>query len=63
MHFDRSTFAVGTLMRHRSELVMAASQHVQHMHKALTQMNLKIHHVICNITGNRAAIVAAILAA
>ena len=28
--------AVRTVLRHRNELVSAASQHVQHMHKALT---------------------------
>lgn len=40
-----------------------ASQHVQHMHKALTQMNLQIHHVISDITGlTGLAIVDAILA-
>jgi hypothetical protein len=55
--------AVRTVLRHRSELVMAASQHVQHMHKALTQMNLQIHHVISDITGTTGlAIVDAILA-
>ena len=43
--------AVRTLLRHRGELVQAATQHVQHMHKALTQMNLQIHHVISDITG------------
>ena len=43
--------AVRTLLRHRNELLSAASQHVQHMHKALTQMNLQIHHVISDITG------------
>ena len=32
-------------------LVEYASQHVQHMQKALTQMNLKLHHVIRDITG------------
>jgi transposase len=54
--------AVRTLLRHRSELVSAASQHVQHMHKALTQMNLQIHHVINDITGlTGLAIVDAIL--
>jgi transposase len=42
---------VRTILRHRNELVAAASQHVQHMHKALTQMNLQIHHVISDITG------------
>jgi hypothetical protein len=39
------------LLRHRNELVAAASQPVQHMHKALTQMNLQIHPVIRDITG------------
>lgn len=54
--------AVRTLLRHRGELVQAASQHVQHMHKALTQMNLQIHHVISDITGvTGLAIVDAIL--
>src|ERR1035441_4941769 len=38
-------------MRHRSELVQMAGQHIQHMHKALTQMNLQIHHAISDITG------------
>jgi transposase len=39
------------------------SQHVQHMHKPLTQMNLQIHHVISDITGlTGLAIVDAILA-
>jgi hypothetical protein len=55
--------AVRAVLRHRSELVMTASQHVQHMHKALTQMNLQIHHVINDITGTTGlAIVDAILA-
>lgn len=43
--------AVRSLMRHRSDLVGMANQHVQHMHKALTQMNLQIQHVINDITG------------
>src|ERR1700730_13952737 len=55
--------AVRTVLRHRNELVSAASQHVQHMHKALTQMNLQIHHVISDITGlTGRAMVDAILA-
>ncbi len=54
--------AVRTLLRHRGELILAAAQHVQHMHKALTQMNLQIHHVISDITGvTGLAIVDAIL--
>jgi len=60
---EENICAVRTVLRHRSELVMAASQHVQHMHKALTQMNLQIHHVISDITGvTGLAIVDAILA-
>jgi hypothetical protein len=40
-----------------------ASQHIQHMHKALTQMNLQLHHVISDLTGvTGLAIVDAILA-
>jgi len=54
---------VRTILRHRNEWVAAASPHVQHMHKALTQMNLQIHHVISDITGlTGRAIVDAILA-
>jgi hypothetical protein len=60
---EQNICAVRTLLRHRGELVMAATQHVQHMHKALTQMNLQIHHVISDITGTTGlAIVDAILA-
>src|ERR1022692_984620 len=40
-----------------------ASSHVQHMQKALDQMNLQLHHVISDITGATGiAIVEAILA-
>src|ERR1700738_5248536 len=40
-----------------------ASSHVQHMQKALDQMNLQLHHVISDITGvTGVAIVEAILA-
>src|SRR5437667_2827000 len=38
-------------MRHRSDLVQMTNQHIQHIHKALTQMNVQIHHVIDDITG------------
>ena len=48
---DGDVCAVRSLMRHRSDLVEMASQHVQHMQKALTQMNVQIHHVISDITG------------
>jgi transposase len=49
-------------MRHRSDLVEMSNQHIQHMHKALTQMNVQIQHVISDITGlTGLAIVDAIL--
>lgn len=60
---EQDICAVRTVLRHRGELVMAASQHVQHMQKARTQMNLQIQHVISDITGvTGLAIVDAILA-
>jgi transposase len=43
--------AVRALTRHRDDLVQLASQHIQHMHKSLTQMNLQIQHVISDLTG------------
>jgi transposase len=43
--------AVRSLMRHRNDLVQMASQHVQHMQKALTHMNLQFQHVISDLTG------------
>jgi len=38
-------------MRVRADLVTMASQHVQHMQKALDRLNVKIHVVISDITG------------
>ena len=55
--------AFRTIMRHRSGLVQAASQHIQHMQKSLDQMNVQIHRVLSDITGvSGLAIVDAILA-
>lgn len=55
--------AVRSLLRHRESLVELASQHVQHMQKALDQMNLQLHHVISDVTGTTGlAIIDAILA-
>jgi transposase len=54
--------ALRAVIRHRGELVQMAAKHVQHMHKALTQMNLQIQHVITDLTGlTGLAIVDAIL--
>jgi transposase len=59
---DGEVCAVRSLMRHRSDLVEMSNQHIQHMHKALTQMNVQIQHVISDITGlTGLAIVDAIL--
>ena len=55
--------AVRSMMRHRTELVEMTNQHIQHMHKALTQMNVQIQHVISDLTGlTGLAIVDAIIA-
>lgn len=43
--------AVRSLLRHRATLIRYASSHVQHLQKALTQMNLQIHNVISDLTG------------
>jgi hypothetical protein len=38
-------------LRQRERLLDYAAAHIQHMQKALTQMNLQIHHVVAGITG------------
>lgn len=38
-------------IRQRSMLVKSASRYIQQMQKALTQMNVQLHHVISDITG------------
>ena len=54
--------AVRSVCRHRESLVELAALHIQHMQKALDQMNLQIHHVISDITGATGmAIIGAIL--
>jgi transposase len=50
-HPDSAIRALRALNRHRASLVEVASVHVQHMQKALTQMNLQIHHVLSDLTG------------
>jgi hypothetical protein len=39
------------LWRHRDNLIQLATLHLQHMQKALDQMNLQIHHVISDLAG------------
>jgi transposase len=43
--------AVRSLVRHREMLVEYRSAHIQHMQKALTQMNLRLANVLSDITG------------
>ena len=38
-------------LRHRERLVEYAAAHIQHMQKALMQMNVQLHHVVTDITG------------
>jgi transposase len=38
-------------LRQRAMLVTYAGQHIQHMQKALTQMNIKLQHVVSDVTG------------
>jgi transposase len=59
---EQEVCAIRALLRHRESLVQTAT-HVNHMQKALDQMNLQLHHVISDIVGQTGlAIVDAILA-
>jgi len=60
---DDEICALRSLWRHRENLIQLATVHLQHMQKALDQMNLQIHHVISDLAGTTGlAIVDAILA-
>jgi transposase len=41
-----------SLQRHRKNLVESASMWIQHMQKALNEMNLHLHHVLSDISGH-----------
>ena len=43
--------ALRAYLRHRQRLTQYRASHVQHMQKALMQMNLQLHHVVSDITG------------
>ena len=43
--------ALRTLWRHCGSLLEMAAEHILHMQKALSQMNLQLHHVLSDITG------------
>lgn len=38
-------------LRHRDRLTEYAAAHIQHMQKAMMQMNVQLHHVVSDITG------------
>ena len=60
---DDEICAIRSLWRHRDNLIQLATVHLQHMQKALDQMNLQIHHVISDLSGTTGlAIIDAILA-
>jgi transposase len=48
---DEQVTVLRSYLRHRAMLVSYAADHIQHMHKALQQMNVKLANVISDITG------------
>jgi len=47
----RDLAALRTYLRQRERLLEYAASHIQHLQKALMQMNLQLHHVVSDITG------------
>lgn len=47
----RDIAALRAYLRHRERLLDYTASHIQHMQKALTFMNLQLHHVVQDITG------------
>ena len=59
---DESARSIRNLCRHRNNIQKAASKSVQHMQKAMEQMNIKLTNVISDILGKSGqAIISAIL--
>lgn len=50
-HPPAALAALRHYLRHRERLVEYAAAHIQHMQKALMQMNVQLHHVLTDITG------------
>ena len=60
---DDQVCVLRSYLRQRAMLVTYAAHHIQHMQKALEQMNVKLAHVVSDITGvTGLAIIRAILA-
>lgn len=49
---EESICVLRAYLRQRGMLVQEAASHIQHMQKALSQMNLQLHNVITDITGD-----------
>lgn len=49
---NESVCVLRSYLRQRSMLIQQASSHIQHMQKALSQMNIQLHNVISDITGD-----------
>ncbi len=49
---EESICVLRAYLRQRGMLVQEAGSHIQHMQKALSQMNLQLHNVITDITGD-----------
>lgn len=59
---DKFTRKLRTYMRHRKNLIEMSATHIRMMQKAFEQMNIKLQHVIADITGKSGrAIIQAIL--
>ena len=60
---DEPVCVLRSYLRQRHLLVTYAAQHIQHLQKALTQMNIKLQHVVSDVTGvTGMAIIRAIVA-
>lgn len=49
---EEETIRLRQLVRHRSNLVRWGATHIQQLQKALTQMNLQLHNVVSDISGD-----------
>ena len=48
---DAQVATLRAYLRQRERLVEYAAAHIQHMQKALMEMNLQLHHVVSDVTG------------
>lgn len=48
---DRMISALRAYVRQRERWIEYAAAHIQHLQKALTQMNIQLHHVVSDVTG------------